>query len=211
MLAARDPLQFEPELRHRRDTITTALMIAAAPVAIGGFAVLFSLWWRTCASDDYDVLRIASQEFVSGRPIVAGELAQTVVFEEPAVALDTALDETAPTDARPAVQVSIEDKTERRQWECLRDFLVGAARWLKRLKQRSCVNAVGTCTKRFRRSNRLNSADFHPGGKAKELEFWGSPCSNSVDTIRRWSRCSRRWIATPCFSERCDRSWPRPN
>ena len=116
----------------RRDLITTGLMASAALAAIGGFGLLFSLWWQTGITDDYEVLRIASQEFVNGRPIVAGELAATVEFEEDVDPLDeqdadrpagSAVDGSEETPEQKAVRQARE---ERQEWIRLRDFLVGA-------------------------------------------------------------------------------------
>lgn len=90
-VAENDPEAGEVVGQGRRDMITTGLMMFAALAAIAGFGVIFSLWWRTGVSDAYEVLRIASQEFVSGRPIVAGELAETVEFEEDSETLDSTL------------------------------------------------------------------------------------------------------------------------
>ena len=87
-MARKKPQPSQPELEERSDAITTTLMVVAALAAVTGFGVLFSLWWRTGISDNYEVLRIASQEFVKGRRIVAGELAERVEFEEQSDVLD---------------------------------------------------------------------------------------------------------------------------
>lgn len=131
----------------RTDKITTALMMAAALAAISGFAMLFSVWWRSGVTDDYEVLRIAAQEFVEGRPIVAGELAGGVRFESegpvPANPMpgDDADPDQAAIDALPPEGVDPEDVSadetddeadavvdQLTQWISLRDFLVGAGR-----------------------------------------------------------------------------------
>ena len=57
--------------------LVTILMLIAAGTAIAGFGVLFTMWWNSSVSDPREVLRIASQEYVAGRPVVAGELAMT--------------------------------------------------------------------------------------------------------------------------------------
>ncbi len=126
-----DPIDFAPAVRS--DTFTTVLMMAAALAAITGFGVLFSLWWRTSVSDDYEVLRIASQEFVGGRPIVAGELAETVEFEEERDLLDEAdPDESVTVDdpetAADETRAAREAREERQEWIRLRDFLVGVGK-----------------------------------------------------------------------------------
>lgn len=132
----------------RTDKITTALMMAAALAAISGFAMLFSVWWRSGVTDDFEVLRIAAQEFVEGRPIVAGELAGDVRFEsegpvpaDPLLGDDTDPDQAAidalppegvdPTDAMADENADEDAETPLdplAEWISLRDFLVGAGR-----------------------------------------------------------------------------------
>ncbi|QDT02733.1 Tetratricopeptide repeat protein [Rubripirellula lacrimiformis] len=129
----------------RSDTVTTALMAAAALVAVGGFAMLFSLWWRSGVTDSYEVLRVAAQEFVAGRPILAGELAQTVRFEGEPEPLKTDPDtgdpielpppeEEVPQIADPDVELTAEEIEAQaaadihQEWIRLRDFLIGAGR-----------------------------------------------------------------------------------
>lgn len=129
----------------RADRITTALMMTAALAAITGFAMLFSVWFRSGISDDYEVLRIAAQEFVEGRPIIAGELAAGVRFEsegpvpaEPPVGDEVDPDQAAidalppegvdPADVMvPETDDSMESAADPlAEWMSLRDFLVGA-------------------------------------------------------------------------------------
>lgn len=96
----------------RGDKITTMLMMAAALTAVGGFAILFSLWWRSGVTDPYEILRVAAQEFVAGRPIVAGELAETVRFDnEPAAASGNA-EEALPPEGEPPLDVPGEPEPE---------------------------------------------------------------------------------------------------
>ena len=82
-MAEKDPKPSQWAPVRRSDTPTTILMMVAALVAVAGFGVLFSLWWRAEVNDAYEILRIASQEYVGGRPIVAGELAESVEFAQP--------------------------------------------------------------------------------------------------------------------------------
>ncbi len=132
-MAEKDRKPNEPEPVRRSDTPTTILMMGAALAAVAGFGVLFSLWWRTEVDDSYEVLRIASQQFVSGRPIVAGELAETVEFQEEPDVLDGQVTE-ADLVAEDSEQESPELKAakaarkDRIEWIRLRDFLVGAGK-----------------------------------------------------------------------------------
>ena len=127
-----------------------------ALVAVAGFAVLFALWWRSGIEDDYQVLRIASQEFVDGHPIVAGKLAESVDFDR-ARSVEQEMAEsgdglTEPSDpisiilakrfrdrsessnsesggTETAAQVAAREAEEKRNlWVGLRDFLVGVGR-----------------------------------------------------------------------------------
>ena len=112
------------------DRFTIALMLSAALAAIGGFAVLFSLWWQTGVEDPHEILRIASREFVAGRPIVAGELAERVELSTlesgdagDAEELPDGLDEESPE--------AIARKKRREaslNWIRLRHFLVGVGK-----------------------------------------------------------------------------------
>lgn len=118
---------------RRNDLPTTMLMMAAALASVAGFGLLFSLWWKTEVDDSFDVLRIASQEFVSGRPIIAGELAETVEFAEQSDVLDGELpqddaSEEGAQTASPEVKAAIAARAERAEWIRLRDFLVGAGK-----------------------------------------------------------------------------------
>ncbi|TWU50892.1 Tetratricopeptide repeat protein [Rubripirellula tenax] len=130
------------------DKVTTMLMMGAALAAIGGFAVLFSLWWRSGVTDSYEILRIAAQEFVAGRPILAGELAETVRFAGEIDKPDANAEEQAPPegeappepelppndpDAEPtAEEIAAAEEAERfQEWVRLRDFLVGAGKVAK--------------------------------------------------------------------------------
>ena len=65
----------------RRDLVTIGLLLGAALASIGGFAILFSMWWTTDVTEPESLLRLASREFVDGRPIVAGKLAELAELE----------------------------------------------------------------------------------------------------------------------------------
>ncbi len=120
----------EPEIVEqtgvRGDRLVTVLMMIAATTAIGGFGALFSMWWQSGITDPHEVLRIASQEYVGGRPIVAGELAETVDLgeepEKPEEMEEPAPDAPEPTEEEKAA------KAEKEQWRQLRDFLIGAGK-----------------------------------------------------------------------------------
>lgn len=151
-MAEKDRKPNEPEPVRRSDTPTTILMMGAALAAVAGFGVLFSLWWRTEVDDSYEVLRIASQQFVSGRPIVAGELAETVEFQEEPDVLDGQVTE-ADLVAEDSEQESPELKAakaarkDRIEWIRLRDFLVGAGKVAHRGRRRhSPASPVFACS-----------------------------------------------------------------
>ena len=130
-----DPKPEDDKPLKQSDKVTTGLMIVAALAAIGGFGVLFSVWWRAELTDDYDILRVASQEFVAGHPILAGELAERVVFEEAADAMDEPA-EAVPAvfeqdDETPEMMAAKAARAERLEWIRLRDFLVGVGKVAK--------------------------------------------------------------------------------
>ena len=131
-MASLDPQPSDFAPKRRSDALTTTLMVVAALAAVGGFGVLFSLWWRTGVADNYEVLRIASQEFVNGRPIVAGELAATVDLEDESdtESIGDPVDESEldETDESPEAKTAAEAKKERHEWIRLRDFLVGVGK-----------------------------------------------------------------------------------
>ena len=112
-----------PVASSRRDLMVTIGMMAAAAVAIGGFGLLFSMWWQAEISDKYEILRIASQEYIAGREIVAGELAAGVTFEE-----EAETDEESEADPEPLSEAEQAALEERQKWIRLRDFLVGAGK-----------------------------------------------------------------------------------
>ncbi len=107
----------------RGDALVTVLMMAAVTAAIAGFGVLFSLWWQARISDPYEILRVASQEYVSGYPIVAGELAETVELEEQTQTENG--DDVKPQKLSPELESA---RTEQQEWVRLRNFLIGAGK-----------------------------------------------------------------------------------
>ncbi|MGI9472229.1 MAG: hypothetical protein ACR2NZ_11880 [Rubripirellula sp.] len=117
--------------RHS-DQFTIALMVSAALAAIGGFAVLFSLWWQTDLNDPHEILRIASREFVAGRTIVAGELAESVKLATPGQTdADSGEDKREPIEADISSPEAIAAEKKHQadlNWICLRDFLVGVGK-----------------------------------------------------------------------------------
>ncbi len=144
-LAKKEQETVEVAGKGGRDALVTGLMVIAATTAIGGFGVLFSMWWQTGITDPYEVLRIASQEFVGGRRIVAGELAQTVNLEDPD---EEGQDESDP-DADPPSEKERAARTEQQEWVRLRDFLIGAGNVAraaeeedKRLQRRVLYEAI---------------------------------------------------------------------
>jgi tetratricopeptide (TPR) repeat protein len=117
----------------RRDLVTIGLLVGAALASIAGFAVLFSMWWTTDVTDAATVLRLASREFVDGRPIVAGKLAEIVELEPadaPIEPIDMALDASDAIVEEQRLSETAADKVrlERLNWIRLRDFLIGVGK-----------------------------------------------------------------------------------
>lgn len=112
-----------PKPTRNRDLLVTLSMMTAAAVGIAGFGMLFSMWWQTGITDQREILRIASQEFVGGRPIVAGELAATAKFEQ-----DDAEPKEREADAEPLTDAQLAELEEQAEWIRLRDFLIGAGK-----------------------------------------------------------------------------------
>ena len=67
----------------RLDLVTVGLLLAAALASIGGLLLLFSMWWTTDVNAPESLLRLATREFVDGRVIVAGKLAQLAELDPP--------------------------------------------------------------------------------------------------------------------------------
>ncbi len=114
----------------QRDFVTMGLLVGAALASIGGFAVLFSMWWTTDVTDVETVLRLASREFVDGRPIVAGKLAEIVELEPadaPIEPIEMALDTTdEKVDEQRQLEADADQvRLERLNLVRLRDFLIG--------------------------------------------------------------------------------------
>jgi tetratricopeptide (TPR) repeat protein len=127
----KEPLASESDRQQQgKDLVVTVGMVAAGLVAVLGFGMLFSLWWRAAIRDDYEVLRIASQEFVKGRAVVAGHLAEKVEFDD-SPALDESLDDVEEDPNVPmsrAATEALEARKEREEWNRLRNFLIGVGK-----------------------------------------------------------------------------------
>ena len=116
----------------RLNLVPIGLLLAAALASVGGFLLLFSMWWTTDVTQPESLLRLASREFVDGRPIVAGKLAELVEFDPPGSPLESLelsdqSDEDVETqrmDEAAADKVRI----ERLNLVCLRDFLIGVGK-----------------------------------------------------------------------------------
>lgn len=130
-MAANDHPTIEFDRRGRSDTLIAGLLWICALFAIASLGYLFALWWQSSSPDEFEVLRIASREFVEGNPIIAGELAETVVFDDSdsgeAFASDSG-DLGAEASGRREVDAARKRSAERKRWSALRDFLVGAGR-----------------------------------------------------------------------------------
>jgi tetratricopeptide (TPR) repeat protein len=150
-VAEEDDLQTDDIAAPQRDRFTNIALVATAVIAVVGFGAMFSRWWQSSIADPQEILRIASQEFINGNPIVAGDLAKTVTFDldsemdsdlvpdnpddpvtpaetaDEAVASDTSTDPgSEPIDPESEVAKEIAKQAEKRVWVGLRDFLVGA-------------------------------------------------------------------------------------
>lgn len=138
-MAAKYPAKIPPDEQTGSDRIATGLLLIGGLAAVVGFAFLFSLWWRSRVEDKYEILRIASQEFVNGQPIVAGELAERVVFEPPSRDVDSGGETAVPfrlfnpnNGLRMDDPIKVREEAEKvRRWSSLRDFLVGVGRVVK--------------------------------------------------------------------------------
>lgn len=114
----------------RRDLVTTGLLVGAALASIGGFAILFSMWWKTDVTEPESLLRLASRELVDGRPIVAGKLAELAELEpadSPIEPLEMPLDTSDEDLEAQRLREAAEDQVrlERLDLIRLRDFLIG--------------------------------------------------------------------------------------
>jgi tetratricopeptide (TPR) repeat protein len=136
--------------KPKTDLFSSVALAVAALVAVIGFAAMFSRWWQSGISDPQEVLRIASQEFVAGDRITAGDLAETVTFDlEPEMVPDNPDDPVSPDldashdlapnaadpdAADPDGAISdqaaneIANNEKQASWIRLRDFLIGAGK-----------------------------------------------------------------------------------
>ena len=117
----------------RRDLVTIGLLLAAALVSIGGFSLLFSTWWTNDVREPESVLRLASREFVEGRPIVAGKLAELAELEaadSPSEPLEMSSDTpAAAVEAQRMIEAAADQaRIERLNLIRLRDFLIGVGK-----------------------------------------------------------------------------------
>ncbi|TWT53002.1 Tetratricopeptide repeat protein [Rubripirellula amarantea] len=134
----------------KRDMVSVAAMGVAAIASLAGFGLLFSLWWSTDISDPHQILRLASQEYVAGNVVLAGDLAETVEFAtdpdklgQESLSEDSAEAVDEETELSPALQEKLdEEKREQAEWIRVRDFLVGAGRFDRAMR------AVGDRPKR---------------------------------------------------------------
>ncbi len=110
----------------RLDLVTIGLLLAAALASICGFLLLFSMWWRTDVTEPESLLRLASREFVNGRPIVAGKLAELAELDPADSSLE--LLDMSDEDVETQRMIAVADKQvriEQLNLICLRDFLIG--------------------------------------------------------------------------------------
>lgn len=121
------------KLTGRRDLVTMGLLLGAALASIGGFALLFSMWWTTDVTEPASLLRLASREFVDGRPIVAGKLAELAELEpadSPPEPLEMPLDaaEDDVETQRMLEEAADQIRIKRLNLIRLRDFLIGVGK-----------------------------------------------------------------------------------
>ena len=121
------------KLTGRRDLVTMGLLLGAALASIGGFALLFSMWWTTDVTEPASLLRLASREFVDGRPIVAGKLAELAELEpadSPLEPLEMPLDaaEDDVETQRMLEEAADQIRIKRLNLIRLRDFLIGVGK-----------------------------------------------------------------------------------
>ncbi|QDS95468.1 Tetratricopeptide repeat protein [Roseimaritima multifibrata] len=81
-MAEKSPEASSSKRPDRSMGMTAALIAVVGIASIGAFATLFTVWARSGAPGIEETLRLASEEYVAGRPAVAAKLAQTVEFPE---------------------------------------------------------------------------------------------------------------------------------
>jgi len=132
------------------------------------------MWWESRIDDPREILRIASQQYIHGQPILAGDLAATVEFPRDQKELSetadvdrdsTRADSRQGSDAKAAAQ--------RREWIRLRDFLIGAGNAAKasmetddRLRRELLLEAMPHLTA-------SHEAGFPPGRQTEGLRILG--------------------------------------
>ena len=117
----------------RLDLVTVGLLLAAALASIGGLLLLFSMWWTTDVNAPESLLRLATREFVDGRVIVAGKLAQLAELDPPDLfveSLELSSDMSdEDVETRGMIKAAADQvRIERLNLVCLRDFLIGVGK-----------------------------------------------------------------------------------
>lgn len=159
-----------PVPRRRSDLLITSLMMTAAALGIGGFGILFSMWWQSDISDKQEVLRIASQQFVNGRPIVAGELAATVQFEDrnqENVEESEQVEIELPTEAEQAA------RDEEDKWIGLQSFLIGAGKVARANEEEDARQRRRTYYEAIPFLQKAREEGFPPGRQAEGNRLLG--------------------------------------
>ena len=130
---------------QKLSTITTGAMLVAAVAALAGLGYLFSTLWGSKLLDRESILRIATDQYISGELITAGNLAEKVSFDtDPESLLEEALppentdDETPSVEAEPVSDADVAKQKDAKQkqlaWVSVRDFLVGAGKFTQGLE-----------------------------------------------------------------------------
>lgn len=124
-----------------RDLVSNIALGIAAVAALGGFAAITSSLWPSQIEDPQEVLRIATEEYVAGNLVIAGELAATANLgleaELPGSDGEAELEEPlppegelqAPEEEPSEGAVEAEDRTK--ELIALRNFLVGVGKAAK--------------------------------------------------------------------------------
>ncbi len=167
--------------RSRADKLTTVLMGGAALCAVAGFGVLFSMWWRTGISDKYEILRIASQQYVSGNPIVAGDLAEKVEFEQQnendLPAEDAAEPPLPDSELSPSELVKRnaerQAKEKLQEWIRLRNFLIGAGKVARAKNESDSRDRRGILREAIPYLQASGKAEFPPGRQTEGDQILG--------------------------------------
>ena len=175
---------------RKLNALTTGAMVVAALVALAGFGYQFSMLWGNAVVDPESVLRVATDQYIAGKPIVAGKLAEKVSFatdpqnllDDSTLSEDSSLAEEPlpPEDADAEPKLSEEEiaaqqevTKKQRAWVSVRDFLVGAGKYV----QAQEVEVLGERRQIYHQAlepllaSRKNG--FPPGRKAKGNRMLG--------------------------------------